>query len=75
MQREQAAFQAMLPELLINYKNQYVAFYDGQVVDSDSDITTLVKRIDQSHSGVVALIKQVTDQPDRVIHMRSLLVF
>jgi hypothetical protein len=46
MEREQAAFQAMLPQLLVQYEGQYVALHQGQVVDHDTDRAALVIRLD-----------------------------
>jgi hypothetical protein len=71
MLQEQAAFQAMLPDLLTRYEDQYVAVYQGQVIDHDADQVALIERLDQSHPDTIVLVKQVTTEPERVLRMRS----
>jgi len=44
-ERERAAYEHLEPELLPKYEGLYVAIRDGQVIDSDSDETTLVMRV------------------------------
>ncbi len=43
--RNIAAFETMHPRLLAQYEGQYVALYDGQLVDHDSDENALLDRI------------------------------
>ncbi|MBE2198012.1 MAG: hypothetical protein IAE79_05335 [Anaerolinea sp.] len=71
MEQEQAAFHRMLPDLLRQYKGQYVAIYRGEVIDHDLDQTDLVVRLDQTHPDDVVLVKLVTDKPGRVLRMPS----
>lgn len=71
MLRETAAFEAQLPQLRFKYQREYVAMHQGQVVDHDADQMTLVKRIDNIYGTAVVLIKQVTNQPKRVLRARS----
>jgi hypothetical protein len=71
MEQEQAAFRQMLPELLRQYKDQYVAICRGEVIDHDSNQVALVVRLDQTHPDDVVLVKLVTDKPDRVLRMPS----
>ena len=71
MLQEQAAYQAMLPELLAAYENQYVAVYQGDVIDHDADKIALSIRLDESHPDAVVLVRQVTAEPDHVLHMPS----
>ncbi len=47
MQKEIKAFGAMHAELLRRYANQYVAIYQGQVVDHDPEQLPLFLRVDQ----------------------------
>jgi hypothetical protein len=42
MLQEQAAFQAMLPDPLTKYKDQYVAVHQGQVIDHDGEQVDLL---------------------------------
>lgn len=71
MQREWAAFQALLTELSISYEGQFVAVHQGKVVDHDIDPVALVKRINQNYSEEVVLIKQVTREPADTLRFRS----
>jgi len=71
MEREQEAFRQMLPELLNRYRDQYVAVYQGQVIDHDRDQTALVMRLDQTHPEAAVLVKRVTAEPERVLRMPS----
>jgi hypothetical protein len=71
MLQEQAAFQAMLPDLLTRYKDQYVAVYQGQVIDHDADQVALIERLNQSHPEMIVLVKKVATEPERVLRMRS----
>src|SRR5687767_8627758 len=41
MEREEAAFKAMHKELLVKYRDQYVAIYQGKVVDHDEDFAEI----------------------------------
>lgn len=71
MLQEQDAYQAMLPELLAQYKNQYVAIHQGKVVDHDIDKIALVMRLDDNHPDAVVLVQQVSEEPEKVLRMRS----
>jgi predicted DNA-binding antitoxin AbrB/MazE fold protein len=71
MLQEQGAYQAMLPELLAQYKNQYVAIHQGKVVDHDTDKIALVVRLDDNYPDAVVLIQQVSEEPEKVLRMRS----
>lgn len=71
MLQEQAAYQTMLPQLLDEYKNEFVAIHQGQVVDHDKDKIDLVIRLDESHPDAIVLVRQVTEEPEKVLRMRS----
>lgn len=71
MKEEQAAFQAMKPDLLHRYNGQYVAVHEGAVVDYDSDQTALALRISDRYPDTTVLIKKVSPEPDKILHMRS----
>lgn len=71
MLREEAAFDAMKPDLLAKYFNQYVAVYQGQVVDHDKDELVLVERIDQQYPEQVVLLRQVLPHPPKPLYFRS----
>lgn len=71
MDREIAAFEAMQTGLVANYPEQYVAIFQGALVDHDVDKARLLHRIDQSHPGDVVLIRQVRHTPRPPFRLRS----
>jgi isopentenyl phosphate kinase len=71
MKQEQAAFQAMKAALLQQYAGQYVAVHHGEVVDHDPDQVTLALRINEQYPDTAVLIKKVSPDPDKILHMRS----
>ena len=71
MEREIAAYEAMHAELWQKYSNQYVAIYQGQVVDHDVDIMALVKRKRQQYTDKVVLIRQVLPELPKPLMFRS----
>jgi hypothetical protein len=71
MQNEKVAFPAMHARLAEEYEDQYVAIFQGQLIDHDHDVLALAGRISRDHPKGVVLITKVADQPDRVIHFRS----
>lgn len=71
MQREENAFDEMREELLANYLDQYVAVYQGVVVDHDNDQIALLGRLDEQYPDDVVLMRQVTPHPRRTLRMRS----
>ena len=71
IRRESAAFRAMHDELLPTYADQYVAIYQGQLIDSDIDQLGLYRRVSQQYRDAPILIKQVTTSPDEVYTVRS----
>lgn len=68
---EVAAFQNLHPELLKNYPNQYVAIYQGRLIDHDADKLALFKRIDATHPNQFVLMRPVLIHPEREFHLRS----
>ena len=71
MKQEQAAFQAMKAALLRHYEGQYVAVHHGEVVDHDPDQTIVALRINKQYPDTAVLIKKVSTDPDKILHMRS----
>lgn len=71
MEHEVAAFEIMHSELWKSYANQYVAIYQGQVIDSDSDEIALLDRLDVIHPDDVVLVRQVLEQIQGDLHFRS----
>lgn len=71
MRREEAAYRAMHAELYEKYAGQYVAVFQGKLVDVDPDEMALYFRIDERFPDDVVLMKQVREVPEPVLHFRS----
>ncbi len=68
---EQDAFEKQKPELLSKYRGEYIAMHEGQVIDHDSSAGTLHKRVFARLGHTPVLLKQVIDEPDRDLVIRS----
>lgn len=71
MEREEAAFRAMHKELLLKYHNEYVAIYQGKVVDHGEDFVEIVGRIDDAYPDEIVFISKVSSKPERTLRFRS----
>ncbi len=71
MQKEIAAYLQLHPQLVSTFLGQYVAVYEGQVVDHDTDPAALHKRIKANFPNKVVLSRKVTTDPEPILHMRS----
>ncbi len=71
MLKEEAAFKKMLPDLLPNYLDEYVAVYRQQLVDHDQDMVTLVDRVHAKYPNAVIMVKQVSTTPEQPLYFRS----
>ena len=69
--REIEAYRQMHQELLQHYKNEYVAVYQGQMIDHDESKLALYLRIQAEYPEIPVLIRQVRPEVDRIINMRS----
>lgn len=58
---ETHAFKKMHMVLQRDYKNQFVAIHQQQVIDSDADLEALVFRIQARFGDLAVLIRQVHD--------------
>lgn len=68
---EDAAYEAMHPELFEKYAGQYVAIHKGKLVDVDEDPMALYLRMDERFPDEVILIKQVTELPEPDLYVPS----
>lgn len=68
---ESKAFKAMHADLLQQYKGEYVAIHDGNVVDHDADIHALNHRIRARYGHRAILLQQVAEQPENELVIRS----
>ena len=71
MQREQAAFRLMHPQLRQSYPNQYVAIHSAEVVDHDHDAYALTLRMRARFAKQPVLIQQVLETLDEIVVFRS----
>lgn len=69
--QESEAFIAQHNELLKTKKGQYVALHEGKVVDHDQDGRVLYVRIRNKYGRTPILIRQVTEQNQRVLIFRE----
>jgi excisionase family DNA binding protein len=67
--REQDAFRELLPTLLDNYREQYVAIHDGRVVASGADKVAVAREAYTKHGYQEILVTRVSAPPPRVIHI------
>lgn len=65
------AFRRLHPELLESYLNQYVAIFQGKLVDHDADKLALYKRIEVAYPNDFVLMRPVLEQPEREFYFRS----
>lgn len=71
MLREQAAYRTMHSDLLEKYEGQFVAVYQGQVIDHDANDLELSERVRLKLPSEVVLVRQVLPQPERILYFRS----
>ena len=69
LEPNRTAFRRLLPELLKTHEGQFVAIYNGEVVDADTDNHELAKRI-YSRKLFPVYIQLVSERP-RVIELPS----
>jgi hypothetical protein len=66
LEQQQALFDAAKPELLQTYRDQYVAFEDGQVLDHDLDDRAMAERVYAKYGYRDILMQWVTE--DAAVH-------
>lgn len=59
MEQEVAAYESQHGALLTQYPGQYIALYQGKVIDHDPDQLNLLARIDQQYPAISVLIRKV----------------
>ena len=60
-EREAAAFRRMLPALLVQFPNEYVAIHDEQVIDHDLDDIRLIQRVHKQIGYVPIYVGRAAD--------------
>lgn len=68
---EMQAYLALHPWLKANYLGQYVAIYQGKLVDADEDFDTLFDRINQAYPAQLVWMSKVDDDPIETFSVRS----
>jgi hypothetical protein len=68
---EARAFEAMHARLLKEYHGQFVAIYNGQVIDHDPDKGALYKRVRRRLGRTPVYFQQVTEDILPTFHLRS----
>ena len=71
MERERQAFLRLHPKLKQEYLGEYVAFHQRKLVDHDPDLVELVQRRELNYPDEVVLIRQVLDEPEKELVVRS----
>jgi hypothetical protein len=61
--REKKAFRRLLPTLLQTHKGQYVAIHEGEVVDTDSDLVALGRRVYRQFGYIPIYMDLVAEKP------------
>jgi len=59
------------PRLRVKYHGLYIAMHNGRVVDHALDMSALYKRVRARFGRTPILMRQVTDEPEPVIVVRS----
>jgi hypothetical protein len=62
LEHQQMLFDVAKPELLQTYRDQYVAFEDGQVLDYDSDDRAMAERVYAKYGYRDILMQWVTEE-------------
>lgn len=71
IEREKAAYLRLHPQLKAQYAGEYVAIYNGQLVDHDADYGALFERIDDRYPDTFVWLTRVGDEPMGTIRFRS----
>ena len=68
-EQERSAFWRLLPTLMSQYRDQYVAVHEGQVVDSGADQVELALRVYRRFGYVPIYVGLVSDEPVRMLRV------
>lgn len=69
--REERAYEAMRDELISQYAGQYVAIYNGLLIDHDPSEIALLQRLNQDYPHQIVLMRKVQPLPEPVLRFRS----
>jgi hypothetical protein len=68
---ETAAYEANHTRLIADHAGEYVAIFNGRLVDYDVDESTLLRRINSFYPDDIVLIKHVVPLPEPELRVRS----
>lgn len=71
-EREIEAFRALHAAWLEQYPGEYVAVFQGHLVDHDLSFGDLLERIESGYPEENVLIRPVRDEPEIIYHHRSI---
>jgi hypothetical protein len=71
LEQEAEAFKGMHSQLLLEIPGEYAAIYQEILVDHDRDIVGLLQRMDERFPGEPVLVREVQEEVEPVIHVRS----
>lgn len=71
IEAEKQSFLSQHPQLKETYLNKFIAMHQGRVVDHDESFEILHRRIRQKYGRQAILIRQVEEEPDRPLMMRT----
>lgn len=69
--KEEAAFKRLHPMLRENYLGQYVAVYQGEMIDHDPDQVALFLRTKKRYPDEFIWIAPVREEPEEIYVLRS----
>lgn len=69
--KEEAAFKRLHPMLREKYLGQYVAIYQGKMIDHDPDQVALFLRTKKRHPDEFIWIAPVSEEPEETYVLRS----
>lgn len=70
-EQEIAAFEALKPALLEQYRGQYVAIYQGEVVASGERKLDVSRQVRESHGPVIYYVELVAEDAPRKVRIPS----
>ncbi len=63
VEQEWLAYRTLHPTLRAQYLSEYVAIYQGQLVDHDPNQLALIKRLDQKYPDQFVFVRHITPDP------------
>ncbi len=71
IETEKKEFLRQHTQLKQTYLGRFIAMHQGQVIDHDQDVVLLHQRIRRKYGREAILIRQVEEEPERPLIMRS----